>query len=98
MRNPRHLAEAPNEFGQVLTRVLVARDPNNNDDCRVQVKKDERRRLSKQFVSMLCNGQRDVPLDLIASIAKVLDLPDEWVERLYPAAAVDRGYKIGAIE
>jgi hypothetical protein len=26
------------------------------------------------------------------------DLPDDWVERMYRAAAVDRGYKIGAIE
>jgi hypothetical protein len=48
---------------------------------------------------MLCNGQRDPPLELIGAIAKVLDLLDEWVERLYRGgAAIDRGYKIGAIE
>jgi hypothetical protein len=40
---------------------------------------------------MLCNGQRDAPLGLIGAIPKVLDLPDDWVERLYRAAAVDRG-------
>lgn len=97
MRTRRYRAEASNEFGRMLTRVLVARDLNN-DDLRVPLEKDEQRRLSKQFVGMLCNGQRDVPLELIASIAKVLDLPDDWIERLYRAAAVDRGYKIGAVE
>jgi hypothetical protein len=38
------------------------------------------------------------PLELIAATARVLDLPDDWVERPYRAATLDRGYKIGAIE
>jgi hypothetical protein len=97
MRTHRRRVEASNEFGRMLTRVLVARDLNN-DDLRVRLERDERRRLSKQFVGMLCNGHRDPPLELIGAIAKVLDLPDDCVERMYRAAAVDRGYKIGAIE
>jgi hypothetical protein len=97
MPTRRRRAEASNEFGRMLTRVLVARDLNNGD-LRERLEKDEQRRLSKQLVGMLCNGQRDVPLELIASIAKALDLPDDWIERLYRAAAVDRGYKIGAVE
>jgi hypothetical protein len=97
MRSGRHRVEASNQFGRMLTRVLVARDLNN-DDLRVRLEQDERRRLSKQFVGMLCNGQRDVPLELIAAIAKVLELPDDWVERLYRTAAVEQGYKIGAVE
>jgi hypothetical protein len=81
----------------MLTRVLVARDLNN-DDLRVRLYRASGRPFSKQFVGMLCNGQRDVLLALIGAIARVLDLPDDWVERLYCAAAIDRGYRIGAVE
>ena len=32
------------------------------------------------------------------AVAKVLDLTEDWTERLYRAAAIDRGYQIGANE
>jgi hypothetical protein len=97
MRTRHHRVGSSNEFGRMLTRVLVAPDLNNND-LRAPLEKDGRRRLSKQLVGMLCNVQRDPPLALIGAIGEVLDLPDHWVERLHRAAAVDRGYRIRAIE
>ena len=48
----------------MLTRVLVARDLNN-DDLRVRLYRASGRPFSKQFVGMLCNGQRDVLLALM---------------------------------
>ena len=32
------------------------------------------------------------------AVANVLDLTEDWTERLYRAAAIDRGYQIGANE
>jgi len=32
------------------------------------------------------------------AVAKVLDLTEDWTERLYRAAVIDRGYQIGANE
>ena len=32
------------------------------------------------------------------AVAKVLDLTEDWTERLYRAAAIDRGYQIEANE
>jgi hypothetical protein len=35
---------------------------------------------------------------LIEAVAKVLELTEDWTQRLYRAAAVDRDYEIGEIE
>jgi hypothetical protein len=80
----------------MLTRVLVARDLNN-DDLRRQLGVNGRK-LSKQFVGMLCNGVKNPPIGLIEDIGRALDLPDDWITRLWRAAAIDKGYQIGAIE
>jgi hypothetical protein len=95
MRLHRERNAPSNEFGRMLTRVLIAGDLNN-DDLRRRLA-GEGRRVSKQFVGFLCNGRRDPSPRLIEAMAKV-DLTEDWTQRLYRAAAVDRGYEIGAIE
>jgi hypothetical protein len=49
-------------------------------------------------VALLCSGRLDVPVNLIAPIARVVDLEQDGTQRLYRAAAVDHGYEIGALE
>jgi hypothetical protein len=96
MRIHRERNRPSNEFGRLLTRVLVARDINNDDLRRRLVANG--RKISKQFVGQLCIGVKNPPIGLIGDIGHVLDLPDDWVKRLWRAAAVDKGYEIGAIE
>jgi hypothetical protein len=49
MRTRRHRVPASNEFDRMLTRVLVARDLNN-DDLRVPLEKDEQLRPHRRIV------------------------------------------------
>jgi hypothetical protein len=96
MRQHRERNAPSSEFGRMLTRVLIARDLNN-DDLRRRLA-GEGRPLSKQFIGFLCNGRRDPSVGLIGAVARVLDLTEDWTQRLYRAAAIDRGYRIGAVE
>jgi hypothetical protein len=71
MRLYRERNAPSNEFGRMLTRVLIGRDLNN-DDLRRRLH-GEGRRVSKQFIGFLCIGRRDPSPGLIAAVAKVLD-------------------------
>lgn len=94
LRRPR---KAPsNEFSRLLQRILRARELNNTDlRDRLEVRGKP---FTKQFVCMLCNGQRDPPAELIALVADALDLTEEWALKLHRAAAIDQGYAIGGVE
>jgi hypothetical protein len=72
MRVHRHPNAPSNEFGRMLTRVLIGRGLDN-DGLRKRLR-DAGQRPSAEFVQRLCAGQRDPSPRLIEAVVKVFGL------------------------
>jgi hypothetical protein len=94
MSHPRFRNGSPSEFSQALTKILRLRNVSL-DGLRARLLADnKKRRLPRRTIALVCSGQRDMPKVLIAPIARVLELEEGSTQRLYRAAAIDRGYQI----
>ena len=79
-------------FPALFQRILVAKETTQSNIVRAIAHKGYR--LSRQFMSLIANGQRSVPPLQLQRICEALELDSAERADLHRAAALDHGYEI----
>jgi hypothetical protein len=82
-------------FGLELVKALRSRHMMEADLMRAMIKQGNR--ITRQYINMMVHGDRTPPPDTIAAMCQAMALMEEERVFLYRAAAIDSGYRIGAL-
>lgn len=95
MRNRGNRVKPKGEFAREATKCLIAVEANNTELHRALREGGER--CSKTYLDMVLSGSRHPRVELVEAICSCLGLTDERRHRLHRAAALDQGYRLGAL-